>query len=236
MYIGTHILVRVIPKPSRAAYPCMRAAAPFMSSFVIYLLSIGGASILLKKFPKGFKKAQVGLTIAFFVLALTLPGISNSMKEQAQISAGSIREAANTPFGEAKGINPGRVVWVHNPNATDENLHLNNNNKATEYFLDEHTDQVEVDKMLEIAVKKLTEEETAKKSWDAIFKHYNNKKGKGEVNYHEGEIIFIKVNRTSSWSGNINNDLSRVENDNYGISETSPQLVTSVLRHLVKIF
>ena len=33
-------LIRVIPKPSRAAYPCLQAAAPFMSSLVIYLISM----------------------------------------------------------------------------------------------------------------------------------------------------------------------------------------------------
>lgn len=31
-------LVRVIPKPSRATYPCQRAAFPIASGFVIYLL------------------------------------------------------------------------------------------------------------------------------------------------------------------------------------------------------
>jgi hypothetical protein len=30
-------LIRVIPKPGRAAYPCMRVAAPFMSGFILYL-------------------------------------------------------------------------------------------------------------------------------------------------------------------------------------------------------
>ena len=33
-------LIRVIPKPSRATYACMQAASPFMSAFVIYLLSM----------------------------------------------------------------------------------------------------------------------------------------------------------------------------------------------------
>ena len=35
-------LVRVIPKPSRANYPCMQTAAPLMSAFVMYLLSFTG--------------------------------------------------------------------------------------------------------------------------------------------------------------------------------------------------
>jgi hypothetical protein len=41
---------------------------------------------------------------------------------------------------------------------------------------------------------------------------------------------------TSSWSGNINtNDLSKVRNQYYGISETSPQIVLSMLRQLVNV-
>ena len=31
------ILIRVIPKPSRAEYPCMKIAAPIASGFLIYL-------------------------------------------------------------------------------------------------------------------------------------------------------------------------------------------------------
>jgi hypothetical protein len=37
-------LVRVIPKPSRATYPCMRVAAPLASSFVVWLLGLVGAA------------------------------------------------------------------------------------------------------------------------------------------------------------------------------------------------
>ena len=33
-------LVRVIPKPSRASYPCQRAAAPLASGFVIWLVGL----------------------------------------------------------------------------------------------------------------------------------------------------------------------------------------------------
>jgi hypothetical protein len=36
-------LVRVIPKPSRAAYPCQRAAAPLASGFMVWLLSVVAA-------------------------------------------------------------------------------------------------------------------------------------------------------------------------------------------------
>lgn len=46
-------LVRVIPKPSRAAYPCMRAAAPWMSSFVLYILSLVGGVSLWRRMRNG---------------------------------------------------------------------------------------------------------------------------------------------------------------------------------------
>ena len=42
-------LVRVIPKPSRATYPCMQAAAPMMSGFVVWLLALFGTSFAFKK-------------------------------------------------------------------------------------------------------------------------------------------------------------------------------------------
>ena len=187
-------LIRVIPKPQRATYPCMRAAAPFMSSFVIYIISITGASFLLKKFPKGFKAAQISLTSLFFVAAIALPSIS-SIVEKVQIINAPPLEAANSPMGVAQGINPGRVVWVWNPDATDENLPVNKEGKASKYYMSKYTDQAEVDKMLLAAVTKLTDETTVKGSWDAIFKYYNKKKGKGDVGHKAGEIIFIKINR-----------------------------------------
>jgi hypothetical protein len=42
-------LIRVIPKPSRAGYPCMRVAAPVMSGFILYLLSVWGIVALSAK-------------------------------------------------------------------------------------------------------------------------------------------------------------------------------------------
>ena len=47
-------LVRVMPKPSRASYPCQRAAAPFASSFVLWLLGMVGIVIFFIKFHSPF--------------------------------------------------------------------------------------------------------------------------------------------------------------------------------------
>jgi len=42
-------LARVIPKPSRMRYPCMRVAAPIASTFVVYLLGLFSSLLVFKK-------------------------------------------------------------------------------------------------------------------------------------------------------------------------------------------
>src|SRR5450759_1249872 len=51
-------LIRVIPKPFRATYPCMQVAAPFMSGFVVYLLTLGGITLALRKAKQNIFRAK----------------------------------------------------------------------------------------------------------------------------------------------------------------------------------
>ena len=62
-------LIRVIPKPSRAAYPCMRVAAPIMSGFVLYLLSLGGITLIFRNTRRGLYKVRF---ISVFLLIFTV--------------------------------------------------------------------------------------------------------------------------------------------------------------------
>jgi hypothetical protein len=55
-------LVRVLPKPSRAAYPCQRAAAPLASSFVMWLVA-AVASV------RGWRLAKLALQRSRFGVA-----------------------------------------------------------------------------------------------------------------------------------------------------------------------
>jgi hypothetical protein len=50
-------LIRVVPKPSRAAYPCQRVAAPLAGSFLVWLAGIGGGK---PGFPPGADLAAAG--------------------------------------------------------------------------------------------------------------------------------------------------------------------------------
>ncbi len=227
-------LFRVIPKPSRASYPCVRATAPWASAFVIYLLSLSVTVFSFRKFRDHLKASRIPLAGIFFVVALVFSAITLMNNSGLVKSAEKVvLEPSNQPMGVARGIFPGRVVWVHNPKATNENC---TNAFGDGYFTNENTDQAEVDKMVNTALKNITGENTNAEAWDAIFRYYNIEKGKGDVGYNSDEIIFLKLNATSSWSGNINpTTFERIDGSNYAISETSPQLVLAVLRNLVNI-
>src|SRR4030043_31432 len=63
-------LVRVIPKPSRANYPCMKAAAPVASTFVAYLLGITGMTFFFKKARQKFFEYRFLLTGLFIIAGM----------------------------------------------------------------------------------------------------------------------------------------------------------------------
>ncbi len=66
-------LIRVIPKPSRAAYPCQRAAFPIASAFVIWLTGAVGGICSIQNAKKMFhnkRMVSLGLFTAGIVLIL----------------------------------------------------------------------------------------------------------------------------------------------------------------------
>ena len=227
-------LVRVLPKPSRAAYPCMRAAAPIASSFVLYLLGLAASAVAWRKGQKHVQRSRYGMALLCLVLVIAA-GLSSVGLDSRPLQADQtfLDNLPNQPMGEAQGIFPGRVVWVHDGRATK------NDCVPTRYghgwFLGENNDQTVIDQMLSTALRTITAQPGDAEAWHALFKYHNGKRGKGDVGYQTGEKVFIKTNATSAWSGNFNtSDLSVANNNYYGVSETSPQLVLSVLRHLVR--
>lgn len=65
-------LIHVIPKPQRASYPCMRTAAPIMSGFVIYILSLSGSMILFKNAYNKIRNARYLSALTSILLCITL--------------------------------------------------------------------------------------------------------------------------------------------------------------------
>ncbi|MDZ7345548.1 MAG: DUF362 domain-containing protein [candidate division KSB1 bacterium] len=229
-------LIRVIPKPSRAAYPCMRAAAPLASGFIVYLIGSVTAWLGLRK-TKQLRSKRPALAAALSVLVV-MAAVSFTVGGKARPAAATIAHEdhkPNAPIGEAKGIFPGRVVWVWDPDATNENC-TNSANKDDGWFMPKNNNQEVIDRMLSQAIRGLTGAATDSEAWDKIFRYNNRLQGKGDVGYQEGEIIYIKINATSSWDGNFDpKNLAIKKNNNYGIAETNPHLVLALLRQLVRV-
>jgi hypothetical protein len=227
-------LIRVIPKPSRINYPCIRTAMPIASGFVGYIFMLALSAAAFIKSKKSFTYYPLFLLASLVAFGISGSSIIGVDEESNAPKFPTIKVEANQPIGEAKGIVPGRVVWVHNPDATNENCHPVNIGDG--WFLSKNNNQTVIDEMVSSALLNLTGESTDSSAWKAIFTFYNKNKGKGEVGYNPGEKIFIKINATSAWSGNFKtSDLSKSNNNYYGISETSPEVVLAVLRQLINV-
>ena len=211
-------LIRVIPKPSRAAYPCMKAAAPLASSFIIYLLGITVSTLLFRKARKRIAQSRYVLALGLVILGFAA-GIASLIHNNNATWAFDIQppQEGNQPIGVAKGIYPGRVVWTHNTDATDEEC---TNSSSDYWFLDANTDQAVVNEMLSASIQNLSGTSTDTDAWEAIFRYYNNTHGRGDVGYTAGEKIVIKIN------------MNAVNYSVQGIN-TSPHLSYALLDQLI---
>ena len=224
-------LIRVIPKPSRATYPCMRAAAPIMSSFFVYLLGISTAALLWGRSRKLLLNARY-FTAGAVLLAGLIAGIVSFADDSPPVYANStLLLPPNQPIGLPRGIFPGRVVWIWDSSATNERC---TNVFGDGWFQSNNTNMTVVNAMVSDAVRELTGMTTNAGSWDVLFRYFNQAHGKGNVGYTDGEKIFIKTNQVSASSGTYDPATFAIENQSrYGMAETSPQVVLAVLRQLV---
>jgi hypothetical protein len=219
-------LIRVIPKPSRAGYPCMKAAAPLMSSFIIYLIGISASVFSYKKFKESIRASRYIISSGFlilFFLSLSLFVINDPMTSFASSLKGidsTFPVPSNDPIGTAIGLNPGRVVWVHDNRAT--NRSYDPDNAGTDWwYSNNNADQEIIKEMLETSLKEYAGVETIGEAWDAIFKAYNSSHGKGDVGYTAGEKIAIKLNITNGG----NTSAERMN--------STPQLIHALLHELI---
>ncbi len=236
-------LIRVIPKPQRAGYPCMRAAAPIMSGFVLYLVSLGGMTLLFRKAVAKFKKAKYlasAFALACSLVLLVAFNWTSAQKIYSQafgFTRGVLPDGSNNPMGTGIGVNPGRVVWMWNKDATKESCP----NVITDaFFMSKNNNQDTINKMLDISIKKLAGKENIKDSWDEIFKDFNLRKTGTAETYQEGQTIFIKVNNgQAGWAIN-SSDLSERGTTsqmtgvrNAAMAGTTPATVVALIRQLV---
>jgi hypothetical protein len=230
------IVFRVATKPSRASYPCVRAAYPIASGFLVYLASIGVSALLYMKAKTWFHRKKYIFAAAGIFLGLVLPILWQGDYQFLKAGNTTITpQTVNEPIGTPKGVFPGRVVWVFNPDAVNQNC--TSNSKTSPWYDSTNNSLPVVDSMLSTSIRNLTGQTSDSAAWCTIFHYHNTTRGKGAVTYKAGEKIFIKINATSSWSGNFNtSDLSWNTSSSYfGISETSPVVVCAMLKQLINV-
>lgn len=216
-------LVRVIPKPSRAAYPCMQTSAPIMSAFVIYLISLFGGVTAWMKAKTFIKSRKYGYASVFVLVALVCTitfTAQNSDKIYSQIvsvvNPPKMMTGKNEPVGVAKGIFPGRVVWVHNPGVS------NWDEKTGFWFEDRWNSQEKANQMVTGALANVTGKKTEKEAWNKLFVYFNKTKNRGNHGYVTGEKIAIKINQNNTYS-----------HENSPEINASPQLIFALIKSLV---
>jgi len=231
-------LFRVIPKPSRATYPCQRVAFPLASGFIVWLTGAIGSITAIRKAKRSFAQSRYVLCVILVAVSvgpiwLALhhcgAGLAQSITTEKVVLADE--PVANAPIGIAKGIHPGRVVWVHDPDATDWDGPGDGH-----WWQSSHTDQSVVDKMMSRAIQALSGQPSDAAAWDKLFKHFNKTHGKDNVGFRSGEKIIIKINYVGCIRIWDKRKVTKIEDYDLQRSDymnTSPQMIIALLRQLV---
>ena len=224
-------LTRVIPKPSRARYPCMQVAAPLMSSFVIYLLGVTASWTALKKFRKAVRNSKYALGSVFLILFMISVAIV-LMSDQKDAIAAKLNPVdttfpipSNVPRGEAIGMFPGRVVWVHDTMATNEN-YVPTRGSTDYWYSNANANQEVISNMLQLSLKKYTGEDNLADAWEDLFKAFNAAHDRGNTGYSQGEKIAFKINLTNESCSAQERPLRM---------DVAPQLLNAILDQLVNV-
>jgi hypothetical protein len=219
-------LIRVVPKPSRAAYPCQRAAAPLAGGFALWLAATLASASLFHHGKKFWKRSRTVLATACLAAAAALAvGALISMPKQVATAE------PNQPIGIGKGIHPGRVVWARDPEATKWK-----GPGQGHWWEEGQTSQTAVDRMMSESIQRLTGETGDRQAWNALFRNFNQTHGRGNAAYRAGEKIGIKVNFVGCiFTGRevdpATYDFSGKRQD---YMNTSPQMIRALLRQLVR--
>ena len=213
-------LIRVVPKPSRATYPCQRVAAPLAGGFVVWLTGLIGSMLAYRKARRYLRQSRyvvAGICVVVSVMAIWW---SLAVTSDSPVTAAFIpTDPPNSPMGVGKGIHPGRVAWVRDPGAAKWD------GSTGSWWDDDNTDQEAVDFIMSKSIQTLAGESSDPNAWDALFRHFNQAKGFGDIGYQAGEKVAIKINKNEddrqSWSP--------------GRGVPSPHLIHSVLDQLINV-
>jgi len=215
-------LIRVIPAPHRSQYPCQQISIPIALGYIAFW------SVLFHGLLRWIRKVKLRTSAILpaisvvFIIIFTVTGI---VFADNYFNYGASSEPwdpiPKVPIGTPQGVNPGRVVWIWNPDATESNLN-------GYWWKTENNNQMVIDQMFSSGVQGLTGAEDDHTAWDSLFKYFNQVHGHGETGYQTGEKIAIKVNLNNCWDYYIDPYTAK-DNDR----DASPYVLKALLRQLV---
>lgn len=210
-------LIRVVPKPSRATYPCQRVAGPLAGGFTVWLTGLLFSTLAYHKARRFLHQSRYVLAGIFAAVAVIAIWFALSITDDKAAKAWTPTDPPNTPIGIAKGIYPGRVVWIYEPNSTSWD------GSTGRWWDDNNTDQALVNCMVSRTLQLLTGQSNDPNAWDVLFRHFNQTHGFGNTGYQYGEKVTIKIN--------MNQDSGGAWSPGDGMP--SPHVIYSVLDQLI---
>jgi len=213
-------------KPDRVYYPCQQMSMTIATGYIAFWAVLWGSMFfglgLWMKRAKHKTTAYFPLILVVFILIFsTSSNVYADFFINKDDSPVSWQSVPNEPIGEPYGVNPGRVVWVWDPDATEEKL-------SGFWWNNVNNDQFVLDDMMAKGIKGLIGVDNEEIAWDNLFKHFNINHGKGDIGYQPGEKIAIKVNLNNCWQL-----LSYIKIDND--RDASPFVVKSLLKQLIEV-
>ncbi len=204
----------------------MKVAAPLAGGFIATLVAPLVALYSFRKVGQLFRQSRYVLAAALGVCALVAAGFAvfqtdhESVAQPLAVDSLFVpTEPPNSPLGVARGIFPGRVVWMR------DSLAARWNGSSGNWWTDANTNQTVVDSMMSASLRTLTGATTDSAAWGGLFKYFNQQHGKGSVGYQAGEKFAVKINLNQSSIYGFKNPGN--------MSFTSPQMVLSLVRQLV---
>jgi hypothetical protein len=201
------------------------------SAFVLWLIGMVGSTFAWRRARLFARHSRLWKAALYSAIAALAASIALVNLPEAPLQATTPK--SHGPLGEAKGIHPGRVVWVHAPDATDWA-----GPASSEYWWQtNHTDLATVEEMVSQAVRSVAGADTDSAAWQALFKHFNKERGRGERGYQHGEKIAIKINLTACNARGPAVDLVTYEKKREVMNtiDNSPQMILALLRQLVYV-
>jgi hypothetical protein len=213
-------LIRVIPAPHRVRYPCQQMSITVALGYIVFWSVLFHGLLVWIRRVKWKTSAIIPTLSVIFIIIFSVTGMvfaDNYFNDGNNLEPWD--PIPNEPIGTPLGANPGRVVWVWDPDSTESDL-------KGYWWQKENNDQSVIDQMFSSGIQGLAGVEIVEDAWDILFKHFNHVHGNGEVGYQPGEKIAIKINLNNCWEslGYI-----RIDNDR----DASPYVVKALLRQLI---